>query len=75
MKWQEESWSIQEAKPVSLERKQPRREKSGELYEVGRRDQRQGVGDQVKALDLSLKRKGDPIDGFKLGSNMIRSAF
>lgn len=73
MNWQEELWSIQEAKPVSLERKQPRREESGELYEVGGQDQRQDVEDQVKALDLSLKRKRDPIDGFKLGSNMIRS--
>lgn len=60
---------------MSLERKQPRREKSGELGEVGRQDRRQGVRDQVKALDLSLKRKGDPIDGFKLGSNKIRFAF
>ena len=52
MKCQEESWSIQEAETVSLERKEPR-EKPGKLGEVGR----QGVGDQVKALDLSLKKK------------------
>lgn len=40
---QEESCRIQEAEPVSLERKHPR-EKSGKLSEVGRQDWGQGNG-------------------------------
>lgn len=66
MKWQGESLSTQEAeqRPVFLEIRQVRGERSVELGEVGRQDQGQGLRDQMRAFDFFLKTSRDTIDGF-----------